>query len=86
MQMQMLMAIYGPEFMSSATRHALLGNFFVGFHYLRRNAPNHLLVDRALCGKVSITTGPKDISPNSKGVCNTDAYASRFCTITVNLL
>lgn len=46
----LLWAIYGAEFMSNVGRHAFLSNFFVGFHYLRRNA--HLM--GALFGKLKI--------------------------------
>lgn len=41
MQVCWLLAIYGSEFISNGTRHAFLSNFYVGFHYLRRNA--HLM-------------------------------------------
>lgn len=47
----LLWAIYGAEFMSNVGRHAFLSNFFVGFHYLRRNA--HLM--GALFGKLKIS-------------------------------
>lgn len=58
MQMQMLMAIYGAEFMSSASRHAFwaisLSDFII-YTVMRLTLSLWAALQGALFGKVSIT-------------------------------